>query len=197
VSTGSQGNVWQEFEHDPRDPAYATMRASERDRDVVRDLLATAYADGRLDRDEFDERTAAVNAAKTYADLVPPIRDLTAAAVPERLVGLPAADLQRKARLYYAAQLRESFFGLLVPNLICWAIWYISGHDGFIWPIFVTIPTGLNFLRVALSRGQIIDNRIEKLQRRQDKELEAPKTPQSGPIVDEAEQSPVRESDQD
>jgi hypothetical protein len=197
VSTGSQGNVWQEFEHDPRDPAYATMRASERDRDVVRDLLATAYADGRLDREEFDERTAAVNAAKTYADLVPPIRDLTADAVPARLVRLPAADLQRKARLYYAAQLRESFFGLLVPNLICWAIWYMSGHDGFIWPIFVTIPTGLNFLRVALSRGQIIDNRIEKLQRRQDKELEAPKTPKSGPIVGEAEQSPVRESDQE
>ena len=197
MSTGSQGGVWREFEHDPRDPAYATMRASERDRDVVRDVLATAYADGRLDREELDERTGAVNAAKTYADLVPPIRDLTADAVPSLSTPLQRADLERKARLHYAEQLREAFFALLVPNLICWAIWFMTGHDGFIWPVFVTIPTGLNFLRVAGSRGQIIENRIEKLQRRQAKELEAPRSAGSGPIVGEAEQSPVRDADED
>jgi hypothetical protein len=197
VSTGSPGGVWREFEHDPRDPAYATMRASERDRDVVRDLLASAYAEGRLDRDELDERTGAVNAAKTYADLMPPIRDLTADAASAHVATVPRADLERKARLHYAERLRESFFALLVPNLICWAIWFMSGHDGFIWPIFVTIPTGLNFLRVAVSRAQIIESRIEKLQRRQAKELEPPKTPESGRPIDEAEESPVRDTDQD
>jgi hypothetical protein len=193
VSTGS---VWREFEHDPRDPQYAGLRASERDRDVVRDLLASAYAEGRLDREELDERTAAVNGAKTYADLMPPIRDLTANAVPARLAApLPAADLQRKARLYYGEKLRDAFFGLLVPNLICWLIWFLSGHDGFIWPIFVSIPTGLNFLRVAASRGQIIESRIEKLQRRQAKEVETPKTPASGDRA--AEQPPVPDTDED
>jgi hypothetical protein len=83
-----------------------------------------------------------------------------------------------------------------VPNLICWAIWFMSGR-GWPWPIFVSIPTGLNFLRVAASRGQIIDGRMEKLQRRQAKALEAPEAQEAGPIVDEAERSPVRETDED
>jgi len=80
VTTAS---VWGQFEHDPRDQQYATMRASDRDRGVVQDVLAAAYAEGRLDRDEFDERSGAVSAAKTYAELLPHIADLTAgAAVP-------------------------------------------------------------------------------------------------------------------
>jgi hypothetical protein len=74
----SRASVWGEFEHDPRDPRYATMRASDRDRGVVQDILASAYAEGRLDRDEFDERSGAVSAAKTYAELLPHIADLTA-----------------------------------------------------------------------------------------------------------------------
>jgi hypothetical protein len=193
VTTGS---IWREFEHDPRDPSYAGMRASDRDRAVVHDVLASAYAEGRLDRDELDERTASVNAAKTYAELLPPIRDLTADAAPVRVSGAPAADIERKARLYYGEKLREAFFGLLVPNLICWTIWFMSGR-GWPWPIFVSIPTGLNFLRVAASRGQIIDGRMEKLQRRQAKALEAPEAQEAGPIVDEAERSPVRETDED
>jgi hypothetical protein len=170
VTTGS---VWREFEHDPRDPQYAAIRASDRDRAVVHDVLATAYAEGRLDRDELDERTAAVTAAKTYADLLPPLRDLTADAVPARFSAVASGDLERQARLYYGERLREAFFGLLVPNLICWAIWLMFMPGRFPWPVFVLIPTGLNFLRVATSRGEIVQARVEKLQRRQARAIEA------------------------
>ena len=168
------GSVWREFEHDPRDPQYAGMRASDRDRAVVHDVLASAYAEGRLDREELDERTAAVTAAKTYAELLPPIRDLTADAAPVPFTPAPAGDLERQARLYYSEKLREAFFGFLIPNLIVWAIWFMSGH-GFVWPIFVLIPTGANLARVVASRGSIIEERVQKLQRRQAKELEASK----------------------
>ena len=82
VTSGADSSVWRRFEHDPRDPAYSGMRASDRDRAVVHDVLAEAYAEGRLDRDELDERVGSVDAAKTYADLLPPIRDLTADVVP-------------------------------------------------------------------------------------------------------------------
>ncbi len=175
------GSVWREFEHDPRDPAYAAMRASDRDRAVVHDVLAAAYAEGRLDREELDERTAAVTAAKTYAELLPPIRDLTADAVPARFTPDTPSDLRRAAEIHYAGERREAFFGFLIPNLIVWAIWYLTGHDYFIWPIFVTIPTGINLLRVLTSRQEMVERRIEKLQRRQAKELEAKKAePESG-----------------
>jgi hypothetical protein len=178
VTTGSSGSLWSRFEHDPRDPAYAGMRASDRDRAVVHDALGEAYADGRLDRDELDERTTQVNSAKTYADLVPPLQDLLADfATSTALAPASSADLERLARLHYSSQLREALFGFLVPNLICWAIWFMTGH-GWPWPIFVSIPTGLNVVRVATSRGEIIQKRIEKLQRREAKELETP-TPEA------------------
>jgi DUF1707 SHOCT-like domain len=172
VTTGS---VWREFEHDPRDPQYAGIRASDRDRAVVHEVLAAAYAEGRLDREELDERTATVTAAKTYAELLPPIRDLAADAVPARFTPLPSGDLERQARLYYGEKLREAFFGFLIPNLIVWAIWFMAGHDGFVWPIFVLIPTGVNLARVVSSKRSIVDARLEKLQRRQARELEGPK----------------------
>ena len=172
MTAGSSGSLWRRFEHDPRDPAYAGMRAGDRDRAVVHDVLAEAYAEGRLDRDELDERTTAVDTAKTYADLLPPIRDLTADSVPARFAPAPTGDVRRSAELYYRDKVRETLFGLLVPNLICWAIWYLTGHDGFIWPLFVTIPTALNFLRVVTSRQQLVEARVEKLQRRQAQALE-------------------------
>jgi hypothetical protein len=197
VTTGS---IWREFEHDPRDPSYAGMRASDRDRAVVHDVLASAYAEGRLDRDELDERTTSVNAAKTYAELLPPIRDLTADAVPARFAPVTTSDVRRSAEVYYAGQRRDALMGFLVPHLICWAIWFMTGHDGFIWPVFVSIPTGINLLRVLASRAEIVEKRVEKLQRRQAKALEAPETPESGPIVGGAERTerqPVAEPDED
>ena len=175
------GSVWREFEHDPRDPQYAGIRASDRDRAVVHDVLAAAYAEGRLDREEFDERTASITAAKTYAELLPPIRDLTADAVPARFTPVPSGDLERQARLYYNEKLREAIFGFLIPNLIVWAIWFMSGHDGFVWPIFVLIPTGANVARVVGNRRSIIEARVEKLQRRQAKELEGPSSGKGKP----------------
>jgi hypothetical protein len=191
--------IWREFEHDPRDPTYAGMRASDRDRGVVHDVLASAYAEGRLDRDELDERTATVAAAKTYAELLPPIRDLTAEAAPAALAPIAPGDVRRSAEVHFAGVRREALFGFLVPNLICWAIWYLTGHDYFAWPIFVSIPTGLNLLRVLASRQEIIEKRVEKLQRRQAKELEAPEDVSSGPIVGEPHENrpqPVDDADE-
>lgn len=59
------------------------VRASDAERDQAAGLLRTGYADGRLTRDELDERLAAGYAAKTRADLRSLIGDLpgTAAAV--------------------------------------------------------------------------------------------------------------------
>jgi hypothetical protein len=159
------------------------MRASDRDRAVVHDVITEAYAEGRLDRDELDERTTAVDRAKTYADLLPPIRDLTFDTVPARFAPDRDADVERAARLYYGERLRDAFFGFLVPNLICWMIWFLATRDTFAWPVFVSIPTGLNLLRVATSRNAIIEARIQKLQRRQAKEVEGSRP--HGPDTDE------------
>ena len=53
-----------------------TIRASDADREQVATVLSTAYAEGRLSRDEHDERLTRTMAAKTFDDLVPVTHDL-------------------------------------------------------------------------------------------------------------------------
>lgn len=52
------------------------MRTSAADRERATDVLKAAYSEGRLPKDEFDERCAQVMAAKTYGELTPLISDL-------------------------------------------------------------------------------------------------------------------------
>jgi hypothetical protein len=175
VTTASDGSLWRRFEHDPRDPAYAGVRASDRDRAVVHDALAEAYAEGRIDRDELEERTAQVDVAKTYGDLVPPLHDLMVDAATPAVSLASRPDLQRQAEGYYKEKRGEAIMGFLIPNLICWAIWLFLGADDFLWPIFVLIPTGGNLVRVITSKQSIVDARVEKLERKQAKALEPPR----------------------
>jgi uncharacterized protein DUF1707 len=63
--------------------AGGNLRASDADRDQVATLLSTAYAEGRLSREEHDERIDQLMAAKTFDDLLPITRDLV-------MVGPPA-----------------------------------------------------------------------------------------------------------
>lgn len=52
------------------------LRASDADREQVNEVLSTAYAEGRLNREEYDERVDQVLTAKTFDDLIPITRDL-------------------------------------------------------------------------------------------------------------------------
>jgi hypothetical protein len=174
VTTGSTGDLWSRFEHDPRDPAYAAMRASDRDRAVVHDALASAYAEGRIDRDELDERTTQVDEAKTYGALVSPLTDLAADAGAPAVRSESRSELERQARSKYREELGEALMGVLIPNLICWAIWYMTGHDGFVWPVFVLIPTLATLIRVLTGKQAWLDRRVEKLERRQAQALDPP-----------------------
>ncbi|MGJ6980330.1 DUF1707 SHOCT-like domain-containing protein [Aestuariimicrobium soli] len=52
------------------------FRISDEDRELVTTVLTTAYAEGRITREEFDERTGQVLASKTFNDLAPITADL-------------------------------------------------------------------------------------------------------------------------
>ena len=56
------------------------IRASDQDREAVVQRLQDAFAEGRLDDAEFDQRTRAALTAKTSANLAPLLDDLPAAA---------------------------------------------------------------------------------------------------------------------
>lgn len=67
--------------------AAAALRASRADRERVIDLLKAAFAQGRLDRDEFDGRIGQALASRTYGEL---------AAVTAGIPAEPTAALPRR-----------------------------------------------------------------------------------------------------
>jgi uncharacterized protein DUF1707 len=72
------------------------MRASDSDRERVVDILRGAYTEGRLTLDEFDERTTAAYAARTWSQLRELTGDLPVQAnlrrPPGSTVGAPGRD---------------------------------------------------------------------------------------------------------
>lgn len=69
-----------------RQPGH--MRAGDTDRALVADLLSAAYAEGRLTREEHDERLEQAMSARTFDDLRGLTTDLVPAAVEGRAVGV-------------------------------------------------------------------------------------------------------------
>ncbi|WP_203568108.1 DUF1707 SHOCT-like domain-containing protein [Aestuariimicrobium ganziense] len=71
--------------HDP-----GSMRVSDADRDLVTQVLNSAYAEGRITHDELDERMDLVLASKTFNDLRPITADLMPSPMTEQYATRPA-----------------------------------------------------------------------------------------------------------
>jgi hypothetical protein len=84
----------------PAEPGTSpAVRASDRERDAVVQRVQQAFAEGRLDDAEFDERMRAALTARTHADLDVLLTDLPAASAPAQV---PAAGGRRPGRLAIA-----------------------------------------------------------------------------------------------
>ena len=83
---------------------YGAIRASDNDRWRVQSRLNDAFAEGRLDRDEWDQRATALSGAVTYADL-----DRLTADLPRPYVAPPPPVIVRQQRTS----------GLAIASLVC------------------------------------------------------------------------------
>ncbi|MEO3813580.1 DUF1707 and DUF4870 domain-containing protein [Sphaerisporangium sp. B11E5] len=70
---------------------------SDQDRDQVVEHVTTAYAEGRLDKTEFDERLHQVMTARTHADLAPVMRDLYGVRAADRPMPVPPPTYRPRA----------------------------------------------------------------------------------------------------
>jgi hypothetical protein len=142
---------------------------------VVLDVLAEGYADGRLDKDEYDERAERTARTKTLGELPDLMTDL----VPVSGVRSPD-ELHRQAVEAWRAQRRRALAGLLGgASLICWVIWIVTSfHDGgfqpyFPWPVFVMLGTGANLARVLANKQDMIAEEQRRLERKERESLES------------------------
>jgi hypothetical protein len=167
------GALWGAFGHDPRDPATAGLRGSDQDREVARGALTEAYADGRLDRSEYDDRAAALEETRTLGGLVPLLDDLVPAA--PTTLPVPREQLRAEAEQRYEAQLRRALAAMLVPSLVCLVIWFVgglgpNGWDPVLpWPLFVVVGTGIRPLLLRLHRADVVAAEQRSLERKQRK----------------------------
>jgi hypothetical protein len=165
------GSIWERFDHDPRRPENAPLRASDRERDLVQELIGTAYAEGRLTREELDERAERVARSKTLGELPPLVSDLVATA-PSSQVPMSASDRHAAAELKYRRMRSQALAAFLTPTLICWAIWAATMFGGFPWPVFVTIGTGIRWVQLATNRRDTVASIEDSMARRERRRLE-------------------------
>jgi hypothetical protein len=169
---------WGEFELDPRHPSFASLRASDRDRDLVSRLLGESYAQGRLDREELDARTTALTSARALGELPPLVTDLVPLGpgpdAVSRLVG--PANLHERAVASWTRARRDAVWSFLYVSAICWVIWVAVGFDGerwdagFPWPLFASAFTALNVARIQYRREDLIADEVRSLERKRERE---------------------------
>ncbi len=150
------------------------MRASDADREVVRAVLASAYADGRLTREEYDDRLDTLYGSRTLGempalvvDLVPPDGPSTAPAP------LLRADLRTRGVRKWRRDVEESFGAFLVPSVICTVIWIAFTRGAFFWPLFPMLFLGLNLVKTVVQRESVIEREVLRLEKQAAKDTAA------------------------
>jgi hypothetical protein len=107
----------------------AEQRVGDREREEAMQVLTDAFAEGRLSREEFDDRSAQALAARTGNDLGALVDDLP----PRQRVPVPSGD-RLPQRVMVEIQSYLAVMVLLV------AIWFVVGiaaqawYPWFIWP---------------------------------------------------------------
>lgn len=158
--------VWSQFDHDPRIPANTTLRASDRDRAVIESVLADAFAEGRLTRSEYDERSDAALSSRTLGELIPLVEDLPVAREPRA----SADDRRQQAVRMWESDRREAVLGLLGLSVLLWTIWAVTMWGEFPWPLFPMAFAVMNVVRIVANKRDIIDEHARRLERKERKD---------------------------
>jgi len=173
--------VWSAFSADPRDPASADLKATDADRDVAADALREAYADGRLTRHEYDERSATALGARTIGTFLPLLVDLLPAGQAAAIHD-PSADLRAKAVQRYERDLHDARNGWMFVSVVTLVIWGVtslaSGQWLFFWPVFPIVGVGIGYVSTRANAESRIERYEEKIaetrrvRRRRNRDLE-------------------------
>ena len=158
--------MWSQFDHDPRIPANTTLRASDGDRAVIESVLADAFAEGRLTRSEYDERSDAALSSRTLGELIPLVEDLPVTREPR-----PSADdRQQQAVRKWESDRREAVLGLIGLSVLLWTIWAVTMWGEFPWPLFPMGFAVMNVVRIVANKRDIIDEHARRLEKKERKD---------------------------
>jgi hypothetical protein len=144
------------------------MRASDRDRAVIESVLGDAFAEGRITRAEYDERTEAALTSRTLGELVPLIGDLPVGRAPAS----GSSHLSEQALRKWQADRREALVGLVGLSALLWTIWAVTMWGEFPWPLFPIGFALMNLVRILVNKRDIIEEHTRQLEKKERKRLE-------------------------
>jgi len=161
---------WDGFSADPRRAEVAGIRASDGDRETAVEALREAYADGRLDRTEFDRRSQAALSATLLGEFAPLLQDLEAP--------VPAALSTRdEAVRRYRREVRDARNGFLSVSAMTTGIWgatsLYGGDPYFFWPVFPMLGLGVGWVMTVANRTERIEKHERKIARRLERRRDA------------------------
>lgn len=124
------------------------LRASHADRNHVLSMLKAAYVQGRLTKDEFDERLSATLTARTFADLAGLTTDL-----PIGLTDVPPAPPRPPSSVPAAKIVLSAAAGLLAPAILATAS--LTGNAE-LYALFI-LPTMITFVAWMVAGAVALD----------------------------------------
>lgn len=149
------------------------LRASDRERQQVVDLLRAALEDGRLKTEEYADRVELAYRAVTYGDLAALHDDLPggAAGAASRVTVPVAAATARRVRFAALPMVLRALWTVwLVAVSINVVIWVLvsgtSGHLMYPWPLWVAGPFGAALFGMSAPVSQMRRSRRCAGQRR-------------------------------
>jgi hypothetical protein len=116
--------VYNPYPYGQVQPVQLGMLAAAADRERTLDVLKAAFGEGRLNKEEFDSRSARVMAARTYADLNAIVADLPAG---------PGGLMPYHVGAYQPARPVAPTNGLAIGSMVC-------GFAGIVTFGFAAIP---------------------------------------------------------
>lgn len=160
------GSVWSRFPLDPR--SSGDLRAGDPDRELAREILTEAYADGQMDHEEYTRRLDGVLGTHHLGQLVPLLQDLSlrtrrtrpqARAPRPRPSAPPLPTNPTISRWLRHPVVRGAGFVIAVTNLV-WLFTSIgSGELIYYWPMWPSLGMVIMVLAVIMFGGECKEQR--------------------------------------
>ena len=133
--------------------AQQPIRVSDRDRERYQQVLTTAYAEGRLDELELEERLSGVLEAKFETELAPLVTDLPAGrdlAVAD--AGSAASPVAERVVAQSDDHGRGIGTAFMTAPIVCTAIYAMTDFGGYFWPMWVWLGCSIPAVATLLAR---------------------------------------------
>src|SRR5262249_16489626 len=158
--------LWESFGVERRQAGNASMRASDADRELVRVVLADAYGDGRLTREEYDDRLNTLYGSLTLGELPSLVAGLMPSGHPPAVPAPPRpADLRVRGARKWGRDVEEPVAAFRLASAIGTGIGIAAGGGGLFWPVFPMLFLGLNLVKTVVQRESAIEREVARLEK--------------------------------